>query len=124
MARRTLTTDRLIAGLGVAVLLLGGLAFWVATHGWRPAPEPPPSERVLRQLREQRGPDWEVRYIEAGRDPVTCGYVGRRDGGRAIGFISRPNRLLLADDPLKSEFAAMMKTACPSFARHQPPPAS
>ena len=121
MTRRVITTDRLILALGVAVLLLGGLVFWVATHGWRPAPAPSASERVLRQLREQRGPDWEVRYIEAGRAPVTCGYVGRRDGGRAIGFISRPNRILLADDPLKSEFAAMMKSACPGLARLQPP---
>lgn len=121
MARRALRTDRLIAVLGVAVVLLGALALWFVTR----APgggftEEPASRRVLRQAREQLGRSAEVQLIEPGRGRVVCGYIASGRGGRAIGFISRPNRMLLSQDPLNGEFRAMIAADCPGFPEAHP----
>ncbi|HZV85190.1 MAG TPA: hypothetical protein VFF48_09410 [Brevundimonas sp.] len=116
MARRTIRIERLIAVLGVAVLLLGALVIWATTQGARPAfTEEPVGRRVLRQARAQLGPGAEVRLIEPGRGRVACGYVAGTRGGPAVGFISRPNRMLLSDDPLSREFRAMIAADCPAF---------
>jgi hypothetical protein len=32
-----------------------------------------------------------------------------------VGFISRPKRMLLSQDPLNSEFRAMIAADCPGF---------
>ena len=116
MARRAIRTDRLIAVLGVAVIVLGALALWFVTQGSGGGfTEEPVSRRVLRQAREQLGRTAEVQLIEPGRGRVVCGYVAAERGGRAVGFISRPNRMLLSHDPLNGEFRAMMSADCPDF---------
>ncbi len=116
MARRAIRTDRLIAVLGVVVLVLGALVLWFVTQGSGAGfTEEPASRRVLRQAREQLGRAAEVRLIEAGRGRVVCGYIAAGRGGRAVGFVSRPNRMLLSQDPLNSEFRAMMSADCPDF---------
>ncbi|TPW01793.1 MAG: hypothetical protein FD125_2392 [bacterium] len=116
MARRAIRTDRLIAILGVAVIVLGALALWFVTQGTGGGfTEEPASRRVLRQAREQLGRTAEVQLIEPGRGRVVCGYIAAERGGPAVGFISRPNRMLLSQDPLNGEFRAMMSADCPDF---------
>lgn len=116
MARRAIRTDRLIAVLGVAVVVLGALALWFVTQGSGTGfTEEPASRRVLRQAREQLGRTAEVQLIEPGRGRVVCGYIASGRGGRAVGFISRPNRILLSHDPLNGEFRAMIMADCPNF---------
>ena len=116
MARRAIRTDRLIAVLGVVVIVLGALTIWFVTQGSGGGfTEEPASRRVLRQAREQLGPSAEVQLIEPGRGRVVCGYIAAERGGRAVGFISRPNRMLLSQDPLNVEFRAMMSADCPDF---------
>ena len=65
--------------------------------------------------REQLGQAAEVRLIEPGRGRVVCGYIASGRGGRAVGFVSRPNRMLLSQDPLNGEFRAMIASDCPGF---------
>ncbi|MGV8929452.1 MAG: hypothetical protein ACOH1E_06850 [Brevundimonas sp.] len=116
MARRAIRTDRLIAVLGVAVIVLGALVLWFVTQGAGAGfVEEPVSRRVLRQAREQLGGTAEVQLIEPGRGRVVCGYIAASRGGRAVGFISRPNRILLSQDPLNGEFRAMITADCPGF---------
>ena len=116
MARRAIRTDRLIAVLGMAVIALGLVVLWFVTQGsGRGFTEEPASRRVLRQAREQLGQAAEVRLIEPGRGRVVCGYIASGRGGRAVGFVSRPNRMLLSQDPLNGEFRAMMSADCPDF---------
>ncbi len=116
MARRGISTDRLIAVLGVAVIALGALALWFFTQGSGAGfTEETASRRVQRQAREQLGRTAEVQLIEPGRGRVVCGYIAPDRGGRAVGFISRPNRMLLSEDPLNGEFRAMMSADCPDF---------
>ena len=115
MARRAIRTDRLIAVLGVAVLVLGALVLWMTIRNGGVFAEPSPSERALRQLREQIGPTTEIRYLEVGRGRAVCGYASPREDESAIAFISRPNRILLRTDPLQSEFDQMLRDVCPGF---------
>ena len=116
MARKAIRTERLIAVLGIVVLVLGGVALWVATRGSGPGfVQEPAAKRVLRQAREQLGRGAEVQLIEPGRGRVVCGYVAAERRGEAVGFISRPNRMLLSDDPLNREFRAMIDADCPGF---------
>lgn len=116
MAARRIRTDHLIAVLGVAVLVLGALIGWrvIATQGAAPW-ETPPHRRALQQVRERFGPAGEVRLIERGRGPVVCGYAGRRGETSTVAFVSRPNRILFADDPLRAEFRAMVEADCPNL---------
>lgn len=116
MAARRIRTDHLIAALGVAVLVLGALVGWrvFATQGVAPW-ETPPQRRALQQVRERFGPTGEVRLIERGRGPVVCGYAGRRRQAGTVAFVSRPNRILFADDPLSAEFRAMVEADCPNL---------
>lgn len=116
MARRVMRIDRLIAALGVAVLVLGAVILWFVSQGAGAGfTEEPASQRVLRQAREQLGRSAEVQLIEPGRGRVVCGYIAETRGGPAVGFISRPNRMLLSDDPLNGEFRAMIAADCPGF---------
>ena len=116
MARRAIRIDRLIAVMGIAVLVLGGVLLWLATQGQAPrVAREPVSERVLRQARDQLGPAAEVQLIEAGSGRVVCGYVASEPRGAAVGFVSRPNRMLLSHDPLSTEFRALLATNCPGF---------
>ena len=124
MGARRIRTERVIAVLGAAVLVLGGLV--AVAERYRPQIEAvgpigeAGSARLLRQAREQLGPRAEVRLLEAGAGRTLCGYVGLRGEAGAQGFVSRPNRLLLASDPLRDEFSALIKRDCPRFP--QPPP--
>lgn len=121
MARRTIRTDRLIAVLAAVVLVLGAATIWFATRNPGSGfTEEAPSRRVLRQAREQLGQAAEVQLIEPGRGRVVCGYIAAERGGPAVGFISRPNRMLLSEDPLNGEFRAMIASDCPGFPK--PPP--
>jgi hypothetical protein len=116
MARRTIRTDRLIAVLAAVVLVLGAATLWFAARNPGAGfTEETPSRRVLRQAREQLGQTAEVQLIEPGRGRVVCGYIAAGRGGRAVGFISRPNRMLLSEDPLNAEFRAMIASDCPGF---------
>lgn len=115
MARR-LSVQRLIGVLGVAVLGLGALSLWAISQGMRPGfTQEPASERVLRQAHEQLGPNAEIRLIEQGAGRVVCGYLAADPHAAPVGFVSRPNRLLLSNDPLKDEFEQMVTQDCPEF---------
>lgn len=122
MAPRRIRADRLIAALGVAVLGLGAVLLWLVTRGGGlGGGEPSAEERARAQLREYVGEDAVIRYTEAGGRRAVCGYVSN-DGGDLVVFISRPNRLLLETDPLKSEFDAMLRDVCPGFLTRAPGP--
>lgn len=131
MARR-LTVQRLIPVMGVLVLALGALSAWVVYRNARPPTEPTANERALRQVREQRGRAFDVRYAEAGQGRAVCGYAGprgnaglSREGGQdAVAFVSRPNRILFSDDPLPVEFREMQQRFCPGFLANPVPPVS
>jgi len=123
MRPRALRIDRLIAVLGLAVLVLGGVLLWLATR--EPVPDvagEPVSDRVLRQAREQLGPQAEVQMIESGTGRVVCGYIAAEPRGPAVGFVSRPSRMLLSHDPLSTEFRAMLAADCPGFPESPPRP--
>lgn len=129
MARR-LNAQRMILVMGVLVLSLGAVSVWVLMQGDRPDPQPTHNERAARQVREQRGPGYDVRYAEAGRGRALCGYAGPRNGkagaagrgGDAVAFVSRPNRILFSDDPLPVEFREVQQRFCPGFLANPVPP--
>lgn len=127
MARARITVKGLLPVLGVAVLILGGLSLWLFVQQRTARSVETPFERAERQVREQRGPDWEVRYVEAGAAPAVCGYAASRNRGGAthepVAFVSRIGRILFADDPLPTEFRALTQQFCPAFARSPKPPA-
>ena len=124
MARRIITIQRLIAALGVAVLLLGALSLYAVSQGAQFGPDQPTaSERALAQLREQLGPTAELRYVEPGAGRALCGYGGLHGSNRAVAFVSRPARILLSDDPLGAEFHELRDRFCPGFNRAPPPAA-
>jgi hypothetical protein len=78
--------------------------------------------RALRQVREQRGPGTELRYVQPGQNRTVCGYVGRTGQRAAVAFVSRPSRILFSDDPLSGEFAAMVAADCPGLPLRRPTP--
>lgn len=118
MSDRRRQTDRLIAVLGVLVLALGAVAVWrVARDGGLGRQTESANERALRQVRTELGRTAEVRYIEPGIGPVSCGYAARGPGQAAVAFVSRPQRILFSDDPLPIEFAETRDKYCPGFAR-------
>ncbi|HYD28634.1 hypothetical protein [Brevundimonas sp.] len=119
MAPRRIRVERLIAVLGAAVLILGGLLLWLVTRsGGIGGGEPSVEERAGAQLREHVGPNAVVRYTERGRRRAVCGYVST--DGQLVVFISRPNRILLETDPLKAEFDEMLRDVCPGFLTRAP----
>lgn len=123
MARR-LKVQRVILVMGVLVLALGAVSAWLVYHNVQPPAQPTANERALRQVREQRGAGFEVRYSEPGQGRALCGYAGPRTnggaagpggGGDAVAFVSRPTRILFSDDPLPVEFREMQQRFCPGF---------
>lgn len=124
MTRRRLTVRTLVPVLGVAVLVLGGLCAWVFVQQHVERPSETPFERAARQVREQLGPGWEIRYIEAGADPAVCGYAALRSRGEVdqpVAFVSRIGRILFEDEPLPTEFRDLRERFCPALARPQSP---
>lgn len=120
MAPRRVRVERLIAVLGAAVLILGVLLLWLVTRsGGLGGGEPSAEDRARAQLRDHIGPEAVVRYTEAGRRRAVCGYVTDQQGQLVV-FISRPNRILLETDPLKSEFDEMLRDVCPGFLTRAP----
>lgn len=121
MANPRSSVRTLIPVLGIAVLVLGALCLWLVIDGAPPSPRETPHRMAERQIREQRGADWEVRYVEAGSGPVVCGYAAPRNRPGAqqepVAFISRLGRVLFADDPLSGEFRDLREQFCPGFAR-------
>lgn len=119
MSPRRIRVERLIAVLGVAVLILGVLLLWLVTrNGGLGGRQVSPEERAGAQLREHVGPVAVVRYTERGRRRAVCGYVSAGDD--PVVFISRPNRILLETDPLKAEFDDMLRDVCPGFLTRAP----
>ena len=121
MSRRRLSTDRLILILGVAVLALGALILWLVSRNAFAPPAPTPEERAVAQVRDILGPGARVRYTEPGRRLAVCGYV--EQDGQTIAFISRPNRLMLSTDPLRTEYEQMQADFCPGFLTRPAPAA-
>lgn len=121
MARSRFTVRTLVPILGVAVVVLGGLCAWVFIRQNLERPSETPFERAARQVMEQRGPGWEIRYIEAGADPAVCGYAAprRRAGApdQPVAFVSRIGRILFADEPLPTEFRDLRDRFCPALAQ-------
>ena len=126
MARPRITVKALLPFLGLAVLILGALSMWLFVHERSARPQERPFERAERQVREQRGADWEVRYVEAGTGPAVCGYAAPRIRSgvtqEPVAFISRVGRVLFADEPLPTEFRDLREQFCPAFARAPAPP--
>lgn len=119
MAARKIRVERLIVVLGTAVVGLGLLLLWLFTRGGGlGGGEPSLEARAGAQLREHVGPGAVVRYTERGRRHAVCGYVSAED--RLVVFISRPNRILLETDPLKTEFDEMLVDVCPGFLTRAP----
>lgn len=115
MRRPLSRQDRLTALAAALVLVLAGIGAWAVTHpAGVQAPEAP-AERARRQILAQLGTAGELRYAENGQKRSVCGYVGRRQGGPAVGFVSTSNRILFSDDPLPVEFAEMRERYCPGF---------
>src|SRR5690606_41324093 len=113
--------ERMIAVLGVAVLVLGGFSLYALTQGARFGPrQATAAERALTQVREQLGPQAEVRHVEAGRGRAACGYAGVEGSKEAVAFGSRPHRILVSHDPLEGEFATQTERWCAGFATHPP----
>ena len=121
MTDRRLPTDRLILILGVAVLALGALILWLVSRDAFAPSAPTPDERAVAQVRDILGPAARVRYTEPGRRLAVCGYV--EQDGRTIAFISRPNRLMLSTDPLRTEYEQMQRDFCPGFLTRPAPAA-
>lgn len=120
---RPAAPTRLFWLVAFAALLAGGMGvgLWAVTHRTR-LPQPEPAvERVRRQVREQAGRAAELRYAEAGNRRALCGYIGRTRGGKAVAFVSIPNRILFSDDPLPIEFREMRQRYCPGFLQAPPP---
>lgn len=116
MARGGIRTNRTIILLGAAVLLLAGISVLALNQGARFGPkQATPAERALTQVRAQMGPDAEVRYLENGKRRAVCGYAGIAGQKPAVAFVSRPNRILMGDDPLGAEFAEVKAQFCPGF---------
>ena len=116
MARGGIGTDQKIAVLGAAVLLLGALSLVALNQGARFGPkQATAAERALAQVKAQMGPTAEVRYLETGKRRAVCGYAGIAGQKAAVAFVSRPNRILMGDDPLGAEFADMKAEFCPGF---------
>lgn len=116
MARGGIGTDQKIAVLGVAVLLLGALSLIALSQGAQFGPkQATAAERALTQVKTQMGAGAEVRYLENGKRRAVCGYAGIAGEKRAVAFVSRPNRILMGDDPLGAEFAEMKAQFCPGF---------
>lgn len=113
MTRRRISTDRLIAVLGVAVVVLGALILWIVSRNGFGPQEPTPEARAKAQVRELMGRQARITYTETGRRLAVCGYIA--DGPNVVAFISRPNRLMLETDPLKQEFDQMQGDLCPGF---------
>ena len=116
MARGGIGTDQVIVVLGAAVLLLGALSLVALNQGARFGPkQASPAERALSQVKAQMGPAAEVRYLEAGKRRAVCGYAGIAGQKQAVAFVTRPNRILMGDEPLGAEFADMKAEFCPGF---------
>lgn len=115
MARRTPTTDRLIAVLGGVVLTLGALAVWKLTATAGGFEEEPPATRVSRQAKELLGRGAEIQLVQAGRGRVMCGYVAASRGLPGQPFVSRPTRMMLMSDPLSAEFRKVVRADCPDL---------
>lgn len=126
MARHRFTVRTLVPILGVVVVVLGGLCAWAFVQQNIERPSETPFERATRQVMEQRGPGWEIRYIEAGADPAVCGYAAprRRAGApdQPVAFVSRIGRILFADEPLPTEFRDLRERFCPALVRDPVPP--
>lgn len=116
MARGRISSNRTLVLLGVVVLVLAGISVFALTQGARFGPkQPTPAERALTQVKAQMGPTAEVRYLEDGKRRAVCGYAGLAGQRQAVEFVSRPNRILMSNDPLRAEFAEMKTRFCPGF---------
>jgi len=114
MARRR-RTKRTTTALAVALVALSGVGVAVASQSVLPRFAEDGPARALRQVREQRGPGTELRYVQAGQNRAVCGYIGRAGQKAAVAFVSRPSRILFSDDPLTVEFREARERYCPDL---------
>jgi len=117
MAKRTIRVERLIVVLGGAVILLGVLLLWLVSRNAFGPSEPTPEQRAQAQVHRLVGRQARVTYTETGRRRAVCGYI--RNGSEVVAFVSRPNRLMLETDPLKTEFDQLQGDLCPGFLKRQ-----
>lgn len=126
MARRAIPTNRLIAVLGLAVLVLGSVVLWLTTRGG-PGGAVSTTERIRAQL-NAIDPALRLQYVVNGRTVgVVCGYagvpvapgsptgVGAPPPPHVLAFVSRRNRMLTSQDPLPGEFRQQTRLECPGF---------
>ena len=114
MARRRRTRQATTA-LAALVTTLGGSASWADAQSVLPRFGEDGPARALRQVREQRGPGTELRYVQPGQNRTVCGYIGRPGQKAAVAFVSRPSRILFSDDPLTVEFREARERYCPDL---------
>ncbi len=105
------------AWIAGAALALTGAGEAAAGQSVLPRYDENVQARALRQIREQRGLNTEMRYVQVGEGRVLCGYVGRRGDTAAVAFVSRPSRILFSDDPLQVEFRETRDRFCPDLPR-------
>lgn len=117
MAKRVIRVDRLIVVLGGAVIVLGVLLLWLFSRNAFGHQEPTPEQRAQTQVHNLVGRKARVTYTETGRRRAVCGYI--RNGEEVVAFVSRPNRLMLETDPLKTEFDQLQGDLCPGFLKRQ-----
>ena len=120
MARRVIKVEQLIAILGVVVLALGLLIVWLLSRNAFQPQQVSALDRAQTQLRAHLSERAPIVYSEEGRRNAICGYV--RTSGQNVAFVSRPNRIILETDPLKTEFEGMQADLCPGFMRPPNPP--
>ena len=114
MARRR-RTGQVTAALAALVVTLGTTGTLVDAQSVLPRFAEDGPARALRQVREQRGPGTELRYVQPGQNRTVCGYVGRTGQRAAVAFVSRPSRILFSDDPLTIEFREARERYCPDL---------
>ena len=122
MTRRVIKVERLITVLGVVVLALGLLVVWLVSRNAFQPTQVSALDRAEAQLRVHLNARSPIVYSEEGRRNSICGYV--RTGGQNVAFVSRPNRIILETDPLKTEFEDMQRDLCPGFMRPPTPPSA
>ncbi|MFS0805140.1 hypothetical protein [Brevundimonas phoenicis] len=86
--------NRMIVVLGAAVVVLGGFSVYALMQGAHFGPrQTTPAERALDQVREQMGPQAEVRHVEFGARPRRlrlCRIEGQPGGG-GLCFAAQPH---------------------------------
>jgi len=114
MARRR-RTEQATTALAVLIVAFSATGTLADAQSILPRFSEDGPARALRQVREQRGPGTELRYVQPGQNRTVCGYIGRAGQRAAVAFVSRPSRILFSDDPLTIEFREARERYCPDL---------